>query len=994
MESFQIASLKSELESLRRSQDVRKEADLRHEVAQIWVATQLVVAALTVLLFLWRLSVFSLWTLFLALLHYFPKCLARRFCHSMWCAFAFYVKMKMTQARCRHGRLEGEERKAEWNACHRVLARFVYENIAELRGFWTKVGQQFSVNVLFPRPYLDELSRLQDQLPADAVEEVLATIQQEFGAATASRIKIDPVAPPLGVASIAQVHRATYYPTGGGAPRDIVVKVQHNGVEPVFKQDLFSAWIIANLIAYCDPEGVPDLRPILSTLKEVTLQELDFRLEASNQQRARKAVEDNGVNVLIPEVVSELVSKRAMAMAYVDGVRLGTVAEEWDEASRNRVIAALVDHYGVQFAVDGHFHADPHPGNLLVERSTGRLTVLDWGMCVTLEPAKVKWYARIFFAAATMNIWLLEAALKGVGIVFKEDDEANEPFLNEIIWRFILRDTQSMADATQDVQKFVQTTDSLHREGPTRYKRSPVHVLSGELLYFGKAIELLFMVSSRLGVCQPTLQAISRRAFLSLLDQKGAAAGLRPQHELFPPIPAAPNKPRSSIEQQLRALLEQKYKEGRLMGAQLCVLEVGKSRGGAIVLADLAVGVRGWFDHEAVCEGTLFNLLDISKLLIALSVLRQIDAGRLRLGDLLADHWPAFATGAASKAPTAGGEACTAKQVTVEHVLAHTSGLWRPLPPDITAMHEVVDSEKMLASVAASPPAEAPGDAQRYHCTTFGYLCAGVCRHIAGRELAEAWRETVEEACKWAPGNIRGHVAREEVLWRLPEAARAGGAAGAGLAHWQGSVSTMDVDEAGRFMARLATQVGQKDLERLTSSGREHLVATSMFAGVRADVPGALLPGMQAFGTARGVATVLGAAAAGALVSRKLAENMLRSRLPARGSGAGGGGDATSIDPLARDIGHAIDLSMFKDFGLGVQLVRPPDGPGVEGSEARAAFWGHMSQTGSMALVLPSRKGKGCKVVTLLMNMADSSMQDSCHVAWEVLKVLEGGAQQ
>lgn len=91
------------------------------------------------------------------------------------------------------------------------------------------------------------------------------------------------------------------------------MKVQHRNVAQRFYQDLRNAQILSKLLAFVDPEGVPDLRPIVSSLREagngchgrcwaqVTMDELDFRCEAENQKRAREAAEKHGANVLIPK---------------------------------------------------------------------------------------------------------------------------------------------------------------------------------------------------------------------------------------------------------------------------------------------------------------------------------------------------------------------------------------------------------------------------------------------------------------------------------------------------------------------------------------------------------------------------------------------------------------------------------------------------------------------------------------------------------------------
>merc|ERR1712172_321030 len=109
-------------------------------------------------------------------------------------------------------------------------------------------------------------------------------------------------------------------------------------------------------------------------------------------------------------------------MEFIDGVQLTRAAQELPNVDRSRLVSALLDHFGVQFVVDGHFHADPHPGNLLVKRSTGQLVVLDWGMSVTLPPEHAKTYARIFYATATSDLWMLLRGFESLGLAFKDGE--------------------------------------------------------------------------------------------------------------------------------------------------------------------------------------------------------------------------------------------------------------------------------------------------------------------------------------------------------------------------------------------------------------------------------------------------------------------------------------------------------------------------------------------------------------------------------------------
>lgn len=960
----EVEELKKQLHEIRREQLEFAARQVHLAVQRVWSWTQLILLALGATFWCWRWSAFFAYLTGSMVLHTFKHSMLRRNIQVFWAALVMFILYKRTKSHIRNGQLDAKEAERAWFYTHCVLARFMHEQMTALGGFWTKLGQHLSVNAALPLPYLLQLRQLQDSLPPSPLEEILTTIREEFGAAVAGRLFVDPKADALGVASVAQVHKAEWLPPGAVTPRQIVVKVQHRGAAERFRQDLRAAAMLARIAWYVDPEGLPDLRPIIRTIREVTISELDFRCEAANQTRAAETVRRVGVDVMVPAVVPELVATRAMAMEFVDGVRLGRLAEELPGADRQRLVAALVDHYGVQFTVDGHFHADPHPGNLLVERSSGQLVVLDWGQCITLPQKKVDAYARLFYACAVSDLWALTQALEDIGITFK-DGEVFEPCFFMAALRFALRDSQPMDLAREELEKAMQMGDDLYYKGPKRYQKSPANILTGEFIYFGKALELLYMVSSELGVSHSILQSILWRAYGQLTGRSALGAKIPDSPEQFlpalqVPYPAARNR----LEHDLCGLLRELYKQGRLLGAQLCVLGHSATTPGAApsTLVDAAVGVCGWLDTELVTSKTLFNLLDISKLGVALVVLRLIDTSVLALGDRLADRWPGL--------HCASGLTAGAGGLTVEEVLGHLAGLWGLLPPSAKEVRDLVDFEAMLAAWEGAPAMEPPGRAQRYHQASFGYLCAGICRHLAGRELPALWEElaaaVAEHGCL--------DVSPQELSLVLPPGRTSGVALPAK------AITSASLAEVSAMLSKLGEFLDDDELSLPAKAarqifGKEHLVDLSLFSR-RGDVAGALLPGLQGFGTARAVASMVSSVQRGDLLSHNLAQQMRRSRRPA-------GDYGTAARELNEEFGHIAHLEPFQEWGLGVQLLRP-EAWGSEIGASSDPAWGHLSQNGSAVLFMG---GPRPVTVALLLNMLDAECAQ--HVTWAVLRLVE-----
>lgn len=727
------------------------------------------------------------------------------------------------------------------------------------------------------------------------------------------------------------------------------MKVQHRNVSQEFHQDLRNSQILSKLLALVDPEGVPDLRPIVQSLREVTVKELDFRQEAENQQRAMEAAEKHNAKVVIPKVVSALVSRRAMAMDYVDGEALSKASERLTQEQRNRLIGAMVDHFAVQFALDGHFHADPHPGNLLVEKGTDRLVVLDWGMCITLPPSKVHAYGQLFAAAATSNPWRLMDAMRGIGITFREGD-VFEPmmFLNFI--RFALREAQPAEEAKGQVENFMKAGDDLYQRGPKRFKKSPFDVITGDMTYFMKALDLLWCVSSQLHTRHPILQSMFLRALATTSNIPRSPAELLPA--------SSTSSSGAALQQRLGRILETFYRRGDLLGAQLTAVRLGS---GACV-ADVALGVDSWMRKEPITASTYFNLLDISKLIVSFAVLELLRAGRLQLTDAL-------------RLGTA--------EVTVEDILSHRSGYWLPLPQQLLKLSDLQEMETVMKALKATEPGSA---GQCYHSFSFGYLLAMALEN-AKCPLPEAWEAVCQQATAMAQ---ELQLDSPALQLTLPAAA---------VAELEGDVTTQDFEEVAEMIGYAYAVLGEQtdsptsgsEASRKSLFGREHLLDRSLFN--LPETQSRIMPGLQSFGTARAVCALLCA------MAKRISQDALRSRR----------GDSDRIQDLAEELKPLLSLEAFDDFGLGVQLVHrsywsPQDSDGQVHTpggtlqsldsflqETQVAppepAWGHLSQNGSFALVLPATQQEGPLAVSLLLNMSGRK-QSGPKVAKAVLRAI------
>lgn len=250
--------------------------------------------------------------------------------------------------------------------------------LQELGTTFIKIGQILSTRADLVGPEIAaDLAALQADDPADSSEQIASTIASTLGESyeeAYSSIDLTPVAS----ASVAQVCMAT---TVDGTP--VAVKVRHAGVVEQVAQDL----AILNALAQIAEKEIPALRSlqparVARELSRSLEEELDFRRELANLMRVTANFADSTAYVF-PTPFPELSGSAVLTESVVEGTRLSAVIDNLGPHADD-VIHAITDLYFHMIFVDGFFHADPHPGNLLI-LDDGRLGVLDFGKCGRLR---------------------------------------------------------------------------------------------------------------------------------------------------------------------------------------------------------------------------------------------------------------------------------------------------------------------------------------------------------------------------------------------------------------------------------------------------------------------------------------------------------------------------------------------------------------------------------------------------------------------------------
>jgi predicted unusual protein kinase regulating ubiquinone biosynthesis (AarF/ABC1/UbiB family) len=281
-----------------------------------------------------------------------------------------------------------------------------------------KLGQLLSSRAdLLPAAHIEALSKLQDSVAPFPYAEVERIVTRELDVRmTRAFDDFDPT--PIAAASLSQVHRATL--RGG---RDAVVKVQRPEVRRCVVEDLDALEDLAALLdEHSDRARRYALKDVVDQFGKSLVDELDFRREASNLRVIADVVSDVP-ELLVPAPYDDFTTSRVLTMDYVPGRKVtelsGLAQLEVDGAA---LADALVRGYLTQVLLAGTFHADPHPGNILVTRD-GRLALIDLGQVARLAPDVRDPLVRMFVALGDGRSDDVARILSLLGEPFADFDE-------------------------------------------------------------------------------------------------------------------------------------------------------------------------------------------------------------------------------------------------------------------------------------------------------------------------------------------------------------------------------------------------------------------------------------------------------------------------------------------------------------------------------------------------------------------------------------------
>lgn len=284
--------------------------------------------------------------------------------------------------------------------------------LEELGVTFIKFGQILSTrHDLVPEEYIKELARLQDNVPPFGYEGAKMVVEKEFGKKLDEMfLSFEPE--PIAAASIGQVHRARLL---GG--EDVAVKVMRPGVEKQVDTDLAIMMSLARFAEkhikeskFFNPVG------FVEEFSRIIRHEIDYIHEAKNAERFYNNFAGSKT-VKIPKIYWKYITRHVLTQEYSDGIKISDIAQiEASGLDKRKITIDIANAYLKMIFEDGYYHADPHPGNILVTRE-GIIVFLDFGMAGYVDPELRESLVNLVIAIQRNDVGFLIEALTEMGLI-------------------------------------------------------------------------------------------------------------------------------------------------------------------------------------------------------------------------------------------------------------------------------------------------------------------------------------------------------------------------------------------------------------------------------------------------------------------------------------------------------------------------------------------------------------------------------------------------
>jgi predicted unusual protein kinase regulating ubiquinone biosynthesis (AarF/ABC1/UbiB family) len=274
-------------------------------------------------------------------------------------------------------------------------AEAITERLGNMKGALMKLGQMASyVSDGLPEPMRAALSELQSNAPPMSAELAAGVIERELGAAP-DKLFVEWDPQPIASASIGQVHRAVVVDPATGLERAVAVKVQYPGVGAAIEADLRNASLLGAILK----QGFGGLDPddMVAEIRERLIDELDYTLEAANQQSFADFYRGHPF-IHVPDVLASHSTVRVLTSELADGATWQEMVQ-WSQEERNLAGECLFRFVFRSLYGMHRFNGDPHPGNYLFHGG-GRITFLDFGLVKQFSGSEMATFVGMVKSAA------------------------------------------------------------------------------------------------------------------------------------------------------------------------------------------------------------------------------------------------------------------------------------------------------------------------------------------------------------------------------------------------------------------------------------------------------------------------------------------------------------------------------------------------------------------------------------------------------------------
>jgi aarF domain-containing kinase len=336
-------------------------------------------------------------------------------------ALNLYTSYKICQIRVKY--VKGKEKQERmWEEQHEIGADRIYSLCSDLGGFFLKAAQIIGKPDLAPNAWVKKLVTLCDDAPATPFEAVQFVLEKELERKPNEIFeRFERI--PIGSASVAQVHRARIK----GATSDVAVKVQHPGVQELMMTDIRN---LKTFAAYLQKTDIKfDLVSVVQEVEKQVDYEFDFLREAKSMENIGeflKTINKGKSPVIVPRPIWGMITRKVLVMEFMEGTSIMRLGDEMSKrgisphgkmamAVKRSILKDLTTAYGQMILKSGFFHADPHPGNILVTKDT-KVVLLDYGQVKELPDVLRLGFASLIMALVSGDPLKIGHSFEELGI--------------------------------------------------------------------------------------------------------------------------------------------------------------------------------------------------------------------------------------------------------------------------------------------------------------------------------------------------------------------------------------------------------------------------------------------------------------------------------------------------------------------------------------------------------------------------------------------------